>query len=466
MIEKIIIFFLLIKFSQTLLYAIIDKIHKSGEMFKHVVINTYNCVSVNEDTFIFRGRFPNILDILDKEKITDFNNTKIEGYKFVYFPENSLYEKYADIFPSSTIFVKDDSKVQKNNCHILLNLNNYERNSFREKTVPYYLSINKKTLRTSILRYEDIDFGFFYFSPLFVILFCIYFGKLGKFSILSFNLQFYVFTRRLILLCIPLIFSNLIMKYALFYALFHSLYKSYILINLIFLLDGNSILEFKNVKILFKIYFIICFTIEASLSLLIDYIVYFYPSVNNLYYDAIKNLVEHIALLIYTFKSYNTKYYHFYNQYLFEKRLKSLLSLFYLNKIVIYQKVIKFAFFYSCVFIGFQIYKIIFLYDFADAFYCNYLINVCIEMILVFILMKMFYPQNLNIFYFMPVFYDYNSKAYKVLISKEENKLNISNLNKNTLKNEYKKNKTPLVFISPFSKSNEDFDNIHIAEIA
>ena len=169
-------------------------------------------------------------------------------------------------------------------------------------------------------------------------------------------------------------------------------------------------------------------------------------------------MVEHIALLIYTFKSYNRKYYQLYNQYLFEIRLKSLLCFFYLFKIVIYQKVIKFAFFYSCVFIGFQIYKIIFLYDFANAFYCNYFINTWVEIILVFILMKMFYPKNLDIIYFIPVFYDYNSKVYKVVISKEENKLNISNLNKNTLKNE--------LFISPFSKSNEDFYNIHIAEIA
>jgi hypothetical protein len=255
------------------------------------------------------------------------------------------------------------------------------------------------------------------------------------------------------------------MKYILSITLFHSLYKSYILINLIFLLDGNSILEFKNVKILFILYLLICFIIEASLSLLIDYIVYYFPSVNNLYFDAIKNLIEHIALLIYTFKSYETKYFHLYNQYLFELRLKSFLSLSYSIKIVIYQKVIKFAFFYSCVFIGFQIYKIIFLYDFADAFYCNYFMNTCLEIILVFILMKMLFPQNLDLLYFLPVFYDYN-RFYKVQITKEENKLNISNLDRNKLKNEYKKKNAPLVFISPFSKSNEFvFNNINIGEI-
>ena len=256
------------------------------------------------------------------------------------------------------------------------------------------------------------------------------------------------------------------MKYILPISLFYSIFKSYILINLIFLLDGNSILEFKNVKKPFRIYLLICFIIEGSLNLFIGYIVYYIPSVNNLYIDAIKNLIEHIALLIYTFKSYETKYFHFYSQYLFEIRVKSLLSLFYLFKIVIYQKVIKFAFFYSCLFIGFQIYKIIFLYDFTDAFYCNYFMNTCLEIFLVFILTKMFFPQNLTIFYFLPVFYDYNSKIYKVQITKGEDKLKISNLNRNILKDEYKKNNLPLVFISPFSKSEEVFNNINIGKIA
>jgi hypothetical protein len=132
---------------------------------------------------------------------------------------------------------------------------------------------------------------------------------------------------------------------------------------------------------------------------------------------------------------------------------------------VIYQKVIRFAFLYSCVFIGFQIYKIIFLYDYVDAFYFNYLINGCLELFFVLILIKTFYPQNLTIFFFMSVYYDYNSKIYKVQITNEENKLNISNLNKNELKKEYKKNNAPLVCINPFSKTNAVFNNIHIGKI-
>ena len=383
-----------------------------------------------------------------------------------------MYNKYIDLFPNSTIIIKSDNPFQNNKCHIILYLNGFEIDKYYKERVPYYISINKKTMYKSLLRYDELDIAFCYFIPLFVILFCIYLYKLCHCSFFCFNLQFYVFTRGVIFLCMPLIFCNLLMKYLLAITLFYSIFKSYILINLIFLLDGNSILEFNDVQKSFRKYLLICFIIDGSLNLLIGYIVYYIPSLNNLYIDAIKNLIEHIALLIYTFRSYETKYLHFYSQYLFEIRLRSLLSQFYLFKIVIYQKVFKFAFFYSCVFIGFQIYKIIFLYDFADAFYCNYFMNTCLEIILVFILTIMFFPQNLNLLYFIPVFYnyndynDYNRKIYKVQITKEEDKLNISNLNKKILKNEYKKNNTPLVFISPFSKSEKVFNNINIGEIA
>ena len=65
----------------------------------------------------------------------------------------------------------------------------------------------------------------------------------------------------------PLIFCNLLMKYLLAITLFYSIFKSYILINLIFLLDGNSILEFNDVKKSFRKYLLICFIIDGSLNL-------------------------------------------------------------------------------------------------------------------------------------------------------------------------------------------------------
>ena len=76
-----IIFFLLIKFSQTL-NAIIDRIDRSGIIFEQKILKTINCESIDEDNYIFRGRFPNINDILKKEKSAVLN-TQIKKYYFL-----------------------------------------------------------------------------------------------------------------------------------------------------------------------------------------------------------------------------------------------------------------------------------------------------------------------------------------------------------------------------------------------
>ena len=97
-----------------------------------------------------------------------------------------------------------------------------------------------------------------------------------------------------------------------------------------FLLDGNSILEFGNIKSLFKKYLLLCFIFDGSLNLIFCYIIYYIPTINNIYLFAIKGLVEHIALLLYTNKSYEKKYLHFYSQYLFELRHRSEIFLLYI----------------------------------------------------------------------------------------------------------------------------------------
>ena len=472
MIGKILILFcLLIKISQAI-YIFIDSNEFNNKIFRSYTFEHFSfepktyiyCNLFNEEYYFFRGRFPNIYEILDKEKISDSNNTKIKGYKYVYFPDNLSYNKYADLFSNSTIFVvESDYHIDiKSNC--ILQIKKQLYNS--EKKVYYYSVINKKSLYKNIGGFEVIGIAFVFAFIFFLIPAYLYSKKLFSRSYVMYkNLQFYVFTRRAIFLTIPLMISISLIGYILPISLIHSFFKSYILINLKFLLDGNSILEFGNKKSIFKKYLLLCFIFDGSLNLIFCYIVYYIPTINNIYLFAIKSLVEHIALLLYTIKSYETKYLHFYNQYLFELNHRSLIFLFYTFKNVIYQKVIKFAFLYSCVFIGFQIYKIIFLYDFVDAFYFNYLINGCLELFFILVLIKTFYPQNLTIFYFLPVFYDYNSKIYKTQITNEEKKLNISNLNKKELKNEYIKNKTPLVFINPFSKSIEDINNVHIGKI-
>jgi hypothetical protein len=253
--------------------------------------------------------------------------------------------------------------------------------------------------------------------------------------------------------------SIILIKYITISLIFHSFFKSYILINLKFLLDGNSILD-ENREALYKKYLLLCFIFDGSLNLIFDYIVFFIPSINNIYLFVIKSLVEHIGLLLYTIKSYKSKYIPLI-------RHRNLINYFDEN-IMIYKKVLIFSFLYSCVFIGFQFYKIILLYDYVDAFYFNYILNVCIELLFVLISMIIFYPQKITGDFIIPNYYHYNNnnnRIYNAQITNEENKLNISNLNKNILKNEYKKNNIPLILINPFSKSNNAFDYINVGKI-
>jgi hypothetical protein len=255
--------------------------------------------------------------------------------------------------------------------------------------------------------------------------------------------------------------SIILIKYITISLIFHSFFKSYILINLKFLLDGNSILQFENIKPLYRKYLLLCFIFDGSLNLVFDYIVFFIPSINNIYLFVIKSLVEHIGLLLYTIKSYKSKYIPLI-------RYRNLIILSDKKKIMIYRKVLIFAFLYSCVFIGFQFYKIILLYDYVDAFYFNYILNGCLELLFVLILMIIFYPQKITGDFIIPNYYHYNNnnnRIYNAQITNEENKLNISNLNKNILKNEYKKNNIPLILINPFSKSNNAFDYINVGKI-
>jgi hypothetical protein len=117
--KKLILFCLLIKLSFTI-YIFIDSNESKNKFskenfFEHITFDIQNdsiCKLFNEDYFIFRGRFPNILEILDKEKIS-VSNKKIEGYKYVYFPNESLYNEYEYYFPDSTLFVTSFSVKNK-----------------------------------------------------------------------------------------------------------------------------------------------------------------------------------------------------------------------------------------------------------------------------------------------------------------------------------------------------------------
>ena len=66
----------------------------------------------------------------------------------------------------------------------------------------------------------------------------------------------------------------------------------------------------------------------------------------------------------------------------------------------------------------------------------------------------------------MPTIFDYNSFKIEALIKQKfERKLNISNLNYDLMTYEYQEKQYPLIFINPFTKTDNVFKDIRVAYI-
>ena len=94
-------------------------------------------------------------------------------------------------------------------------------------------------------------------------------------------------------------------------------------------------------------------------------------------------------------------------------------------------------------------------------FYFNYSLNIGLEMLFSIILFIMFFPLKMSLFYFYPVYYDYESIIFSAKIEKEKND-NISMLKKHILKEEYQEKEYPIVLINPFAKNLNEFSDVHI----
>ena len=66
----------------------------------------------------------------------------------------------------------------------------------------------------------------------------------------------------------------------------------------------------------------------------------------------------------------------------------------------------------------------------------------------------------------MPTIFDYNTFKIEAQIKeKYEHKLNISNLTYDLMKDEYQEKQYPLIFINPFTKTNDVFKDVRVAYI-
>ena len=282
------------------------------------------------------------------------------------------------------------------------------------------------------------------------------------------NIYFYKVIRYLILLSLGITISTITIYYFLFSYILYSIYKSYLIINLILLLEGFSIIHFNNSEKKFKKYILIFFLFDFLSAIISEYIIYFLPFIDNFYLFHLKSIIEHITLLIVIFVFLHQKFIHMYKQYLLEKRLRTIFARTYKIKTVIYLKIMIFSIIYCSAFIILPFIEKIYLNidSCVETFYINYFITIFLELFFNIILSIILYPQDLSLYFFLPTIFDYNTFKFKVEIKNtNKNTFSLSNLTHDLLKNEYQEKDYPLIFITPFSKTDKVFDNIKVGLI-
>ena len=429
------------------LEVLIDKIFNSPIDSKGLYMGY--CKEYRKQILNYRGRPTNIKDIINTK-----NKEDLSDYKYVYISELKDLDRVVE-FQKSTIFLTYDpitvneTQYNKEYCYIDIKW------KLEDYGPLYYIIIGtnvNKNLESYVIA---ILIVFFFIANIFIAAINIKSCNLKLFE----QLVFYNFALIVETMSILLAISCLIINYCLLSHCIYSLFKSYMITNLIFYVDGYMNLHYDYIRnCIYGKFLLFFFIFESLCNLFFIYIIYFIPAVDNYNLFTIKSTIEHIILLLYTIKSIKKRFIPLYKQYLFETKLKTILAIAYKAKLMIYSKIIIFSLLYS---IGILILPIIemnlSIHEMAQVYYYHYYINIALEMLFGFILSIIFFPVKITVFYYLPIFYDYNSRKILVNINKEENKesnFNISNLSKILLNKKYKKEKLPIVLMKPFSENN------------
>ena len=425
-------------------YILIDN------LFRQLNITNPICLKKNPVIYSPRGKIENIKDIFHNKlpEKTLYDN----DYVFISGKDNLNYVKY---FSNKTIFFTDFqifwSDIKEGLCYVQI-----------EKWHEYNYIIMAQSKLGYIL-FPLAIFLFAYSVP--IAIFELYKSELKRLVLFK-KIHFYKFAEKLSLFWIAIILSSLTIYFFLLSYLVYSLYKAYLVINLILLLEGYSIIHFNKTTFKYKKYFLIFFLYDALFSIYSQYIVYFFPKIDNFYFLHIKSLFEHLVFLLMVWIYFFKRYVHMKKQYSLEEREKTILAVGYKIKINLYLKLMIFSIIYGSTFIVFPfIEKLYFNIDYVvETYYVNYLITICLETVFNLALTIILYPKDLTIYFFLPTIFDYNTFKIEAKIKKRyEDRLKISNLTYDLLKNEYEEKQYPLIFINPFTKTNNVFKDIRVA---
>ena len=155
-------------------------------------------------------------------------------------------------------------------------------------------------------------------------------------------------------------------------------------------------------------------------------------------------------------------------QYNLEYREKTMLAIGYEIKIKVYLKLMIFSIIYCFLFLLFPFIEKIYMGidNVVETYYLHYFITIGLESIFNLILALILTPKDLTVYFFLPTIFDYNSFKIETLIKEKlERKLNISNLTYDLMTYEYQEKQYPLIFINPFTKTDNVFKDVRVAYI-
>ena len=437
---------------------LMDNIFKRN--YKSNTLSMEFCRQNNFDSFHFRGNPINIKEINNTYFI---NNMYISNYNFIYLSEEK-YLKYTELFPDSTIFLipnrfyKNISLSKKTNCFLELNMN------IRENTF-YYIIIGKyadEKVMNLVIKYIFILFFILFFMVLIIIARLFYLKIEQEIYIYSYYRIVVILSNIIPITCILL--HQLLLSY-----IFYSLYKSYIIINLIFLVNGFSIINNDyNDNSLAKLtkFIIYFFFFDAITSIVFIYIIYFIPQLNNHYLFLIRNIIEHIILLAFTIKALFKIFIPLYRQFRIENELRNMLANSYKIKLIFQGKIIAFSLLYSVGFILFPFIEMLYnVHNYAKVFYYSYYFKIILEMFYGILFSIIFFPIKISLLDFLPIYFVYENKQYISEINNNEKDMNISKITKNLIQKEFQeksKSDLSIVFVNPFYKKNNLFNNLYV----
>ena len=426
-------------------YILID------HLFSQIKIIEPICIMKEITISSSRGKIENLDDILKEKPEKDLYDNP-----FVYLSDKEKL-KYIKYFYDKTIFFTsfqvtwDD--VKNGICYI-----------HEEKWNKY----NYIIMAPSKMGYIYFPLSFFLFAySVPIAIFKLFKSKLKKLVMFQ-KIHFYKFAQRLILILIAIIISSFTIYYVLISCIIYSFYKVYLLMNLITLLEGYSIIHFNKSSVKFYKYFIILFLYDALLSIYSEYALYLLPNLDNFYIIHIKSFIEHIVFLILIFVYMFKRYVHMKKQYLLEHREKTILAIGYEIKIKLYLKLMIFSIIYCFLFIIFPFIEKMYMGidNVVETYYLDYFITICLESVCNLVLILILYPRDLTVYFFLPTIFDYNSFKIETKIKQKlERKLNISNLTYELMIDEYQEKQYPLIFINPFTKTDNVFRDIRVAYI-